>query len=405
MTIWILTLVLLASLAGLGLRQGAIRVAFSLVGIIFGALLASPIGHLLGPIIRSVGLKNPIWAWMLGPLLVFLIVVTIFKIAGATVDRKTSAYYKHKASDTEWSMWDRMNHRLGLCLGVANGAVYLVLASFAISTPTYWTYQLGRSPAGENSRAMKILNRLGADLQSTGMNKVGAAVNSMPSSYYDAADIVGLIYNNPSLADRLSRYPDIITLAEKPELQDLANDADLARMREQQVPVSQLLEHPKVKAVLDNKQLLQTIWSTLTPDLKDLRMYLETGKSEKFDSEKILGVWSFNAMATTAAFRKNKPTVSLTEMKTFRQWMRGFSDTTFAAGPDHVAVVKGIPNPQPGNPAQTISLHGEWQPDGTDTYKLTFKTDVGSQDVPATIENGRLTLSLPGYALGFTKAE
>jgi hypothetical protein len=37
MTFWLLALVLLASLAGIGYRQGAIRVAFSLVGILVGA--------------------------------------------------------------------------------------------------------------------------------------------------------------------------------------------------------------------------------------------------------------------------------------------------------------------------------------------------------------------------------
>ena len=46
MTIWILALLLLAAGAGMGLRQGAIRVAISFVGIIISALLAWPLsGH------------------------------------------------------------------------------------------------------------------------------------------------------------------------------------------------------------------------------------------------------------------------------------------------------------------------------------------------------------------------
>jgi len=47
MTIWILVVILLASLAGLGYRQGAIRVAFSLVGIFVAALLALPLAPLV----------------------------------------------------------------------------------------------------------------------------------------------------------------------------------------------------------------------------------------------------------------------------------------------------------------------------------------------------------------------
>ena len=48
---WLLALVLLASLAGIGYRQGAIRVAFSFVGILMGALLAGPLGKLVKPLL------------------------------------------------------------------------------------------------------------------------------------------------------------------------------------------------------------------------------------------------------------------------------------------------------------------------------------------------------------------
>lgn len=43
MTIWLLAILLVASLAALGYRQGAIRVAFSMAGILVGALLAVPL--------------------------------------------------------------------------------------------------------------------------------------------------------------------------------------------------------------------------------------------------------------------------------------------------------------------------------------------------------------------------
>ena len=64
--IWLLALLLLASLAGMGYRQGAIRVGISLIGILLGALLAPPLGHLLRPALMAVGLKNPILIWVLG---------------------------------------------------------------------------------------------------------------------------------------------------------------------------------------------------------------------------------------------------------------------------------------------------------------------------------------------------
>ena len=60
MTIWLLVVLLMASLAGLGYRQGAVRVAFSFVGILLGAVLAAPLGKLIKPILSAVGVKNPL---------------------------------------------------------------------------------------------------------------------------------------------------------------------------------------------------------------------------------------------------------------------------------------------------------------------------------------------------------
>jgi len=55
MTIWLLAILLLASLAGMGYRQGAVRVAFSFVGILMGALLAPLLGKLVAPVFKAVG--------------------------------------------------------------------------------------------------------------------------------------------------------------------------------------------------------------------------------------------------------------------------------------------------------------------------------------------------------------
>src|SRR6476659_9696201 len=99
MTIWLLAIILLASLAGLGYRQGAIRVAFSFSGIVFGALLAAPIGHLLKPVLPALGIKNPFLVWLLPPCIIFVIILMIFKTVGLIMHRKTEVYYKYKAPE------------------------------------------------------------------------------------------------------------------------------------------------------------------------------------------------------------------------------------------------------------------------------------------------------------------
>jgi hypothetical protein len=113
MMIWVLAIILLASLAGLGYRQGAIRVAFSFLGILIGALLAVPLGRLLGRVLGLVGVKDPLLVWVLGPLLVFVLFSAIFKIAAAAVHHKVDVHYKYHAGDLRLVLLPACHFRCG----------------------------------------------------------------------------------------------------------------------------------------------------------------------------------------------------------------------------------------------------------------------------------------------------
>src|ERR1700749_4668050 len=99
MTIWLLALLLLAALAALGFRQGAIRVLLSFLGIVFGGLLAAPLGHLFKPLLGLFGLKHPVWIAFLPACIGFLLVLTIFKIAGAVLSKKVELHFKYKSGE------------------------------------------------------------------------------------------------------------------------------------------------------------------------------------------------------------------------------------------------------------------------------------------------------------------
>ena len=154
MTIWILALLLLAAGAGMGLRQGAIRVAISFVGIIISSLLAWPLSGIFRPLLPHLGIHNPVAIWLLPPFLVFIILLSAFKSLGLLVHHKVNVYYKYKADDLRRILWERVNKRLGLCLGLLNGLAYLVLISFVIYDFSYWTVQVATSDeerlAGKN---------------------------------------------------------------------------------------------------------------------------------------------------------------------------------------------------------------------------------------------------------------
>jgi hypothetical protein len=406
MLFWLLVLVLLASLAGIGYRQGGIRVAFSLIGILLGALLAGPLGRLIRPLLGVFGLKNPTLTWVLAPLVVFLLISVIFKVAAFTVHQKVDVHFKYHAGDLRLMLWERLNHRLGLCLGVVNGALYILLLSFVIYAFSYWTVQMA---TGDNdTKAMKILNRLGQDLQNTGFAKVARAIDPMPKAWYETADLAGLIYKNPLLEARLARYPAFLGLAERAEFQDIASDAQFAELRQRGEPMKAVLDYPKAQAIMENPELLNLIWATVLPNLNDLPTFLESGKSPKYDPEKILGRWNFNVSVAMSLFRRAKPNISSTEMQKWRKWMvAAFAKTSFVAMTDHQAILKNVPLvrlPAPGAVPSggPQTLKGQWK-DLDGKYQLALSGGSKDEVLTAMIEGDRLTIASEGMGLVFDR--
>src|SRR5512133_1937619 len=177
MTIWLLGLVLIASVAALGYRQGIIRVAFSFVGIFVGAILALPLGHLVSKILPKLSVHDPVLVWGLGPIIAFIIISAAFKAGALPVHQKVDVHFKYHAGDLRMALWERLSRRLGLCLGVVNGVCYAMLLSFVIYVPSYATYQFATSD--EDPRWMRFLNLLGEGLHGTGMDKVARSLDRL----------------------------------------------------------------------------------------------------------------------------------------------------------------------------------------------------------------------------------
>ena len=162
MSIWILAMVVMVSTALAGWRLGAIRAAISFAGILFAALLAVPVGRLVHPLLPHLGAGNPIMAWALALVAGFILVSIVFKFAGQPVHNKVEHFYKYKAGDLRLALWTRMNSRLGICVGLLNGALYFVLISFLIFNLAYWTTQVAVAP--NQPLAIRVANQLGNDL-------------------------------------------------------------------------------------------------------------------------------------------------------------------------------------------------------------------------------------------------
>ncbi len=404
MTIWLLAVIVLASLAGLGYRQGAVRVGFSFVGIIVGALLAVPLGRLLGRLLGVVGMKDPVLVWALGPVLVFIIISIAFKVAAAPVFQKIDVYYRYKAGDLRQALWERLNHRLGLCLGLLNGAAYLVLLVFLLSVPSYLTYQVASD--GKDPWWMRVLNRTGADLQSTGMSKVARSINSIPQVDYDMADLLATLYRNPLAEARVSGYPAFLGLAELGELQSLGNDREFTEAWQRQEPVGTLMAKPSFLAIRNNPTLLKTIWGTVESNMMDFRTYLATGKSPKYDPIQILGRWRFDVSAAIVSMRRARPNIPSSEMQKVRKYMEvAFAKTRLVAKPDKQITIWDVPGlkGQAGTapPGGLQTLQGQWQDLDGGKYQLTFP----GLELPATVEGRRLGIKAEGLELVFDPQE
>jgi hypothetical protein len=313
-------------------------------------------------------------------------------------------YFKYKAGELRLALWERLNHRVGLALGLFNGVAYFVLVAFLIYFASYATVQVASSDS--DPKWMRLVNTLGRDLHNTGFAKVARAIDSIPQTTYDMVDFGALIYRNPLAQARLRSYPAFLTLAELPEFQSLGNDKDFTESWQRQDPIMTVLDHPTAQAIRNNPDLLRTIWQTAAPDLADLRNYLQTDHSAKYDPIKILGRWDFDVTAAIGAMRRAKPNMTSKEMQRIRRDMESaFGKTTMVAKPDNQVIIRNAPSlaAPPGAAAATGSqaLSGQWQDANGGKYQLT----VSGMELPAMVEGDRMTIKSPVMDLVFSRED
>src|SRR4051794_28577782 len=127
MILWILAILLLGTLGLVGFYQGAVRVGISTIGLLVAAVLAVPLSGIFKFILPVTGLSHPAVVAVAAPICTYLVLLIAFKAAGMAVHKKVEWWYKNKGADTKRMLFERMNGRVGICLGVLNGSIYLVL--------------------------------------------------------------------------------------------------------------------------------------------------------------------------------------------------------------------------------------------------------------------------------------
>jgi len=454
MLIWLIVVIVLGVLGVTGYYKGAIRSLVSLIGLLLAMFLSLPLSPGLRPLLPKVGLTNPIVTWLLPPAVVFLLFVLVFAGAAFFLHYKLVLFFKYRTDDYVRLAWERLNRRLGLCVGLVGGAIYVVLVGLLIYVFGYPAVQM---TSDESPAQMRFLSKARLELHEAGLDRTLAAIDPMPEYYYLASDVLGLVYNNHPLWERVATYPAFLALGDRPELQDIATDVDLQGMLQTKAPVMTIVNHPKIRTVIDNAEIMQELRKT---DLKDLYQYLKTGKSAKYDEVKILGRWRLDTAATLTLERKKNPDINPAEMKKLRLLVMVFLEkVSFMATPDNGAFVKmdlseeakkiieaakaaaapkqveegsapgatmdprvaaryGL-RPRPTAPAPVpvataaapalpvpnvnLASQGTWERDG-DKYKLKLKDEKGKdQSGDATADEERLTMMLQGHPMVFVR--
>jgi uncharacterized membrane protein required for colicin V production len=454
MLLWLIIVAIFIVLGLTSYYKGAIRTLVSLAGVILASFLALPLGPLLKPLVPKVGLTHPLWAVVVPPLVVFLLIALAFVGLSFLVHHRVMLHFKYATDDYTRLRFERLNQRLGLALGLVGGAIYSLLVSLVIYIIGYPLVQV----TSEDSPALqRFLSKVRQEIAESGLDRTLAALDPMPENYYLACDIVGLVYQNfAPLQQRLANYPAFLAWGERPEFKDIATDTSLLNLLQTRGPVLELLNHPKIVGLLGNPELMAEVESL---SLKDLYQYLKTGKSAKYDEEKILGWWQLDPRASFTLARRKNPNMPPKQMAELKQLLQVWiPQLLLMAAPDRSLLVRvelseqarqilearraaeeaarqaqqqasGVPQLPPGyaerygmmrrgpgapggeeapaqpaappTPGSAFAGQGTWEREGSSLrYKIAFKNEQG-QEVRgnAVIDQEEMTLTAAGYNL------
>src|SRR5688572_22303199 len=309
MSMWILAIVLIALFALIGFGQGAIRSAISLVGMIIALMLATTVGGWIRPLMAPLGVTNPVWLALIPPLVAFILIYLVISGLSFFAHHKVYLLYKYKRDDVDRIRWERMNRNVGTGIGVLMGVITFLAVSGLVYAGGYLTVQLS---GDQNPGTIKFVNRAREDMAASGIDKVAAKFAPGSKTYYESADILGLIYHNPLLQSRLATYPYYLSLAQRQEFLDIGTDKEYNDLIFGKAPVTQIIAHPKTQSILSNAEIMDYLKATDRPELQE---YLRTGKSSKYDEEQILGVWHLDKDAVLTYIRKKKPDIRSKELR------------------------------------------------------------------------------------------
>jgi hypothetical protein len=447
MIIWVIFLALAGLLGFTGYRLGAVRMAISILGLLLAAVIWVKAGPMLEGVFAKTADGNPLILYVAPILVVFAAIYFAFSSISYVVGEKIYVYYKWKVPDDIRVMWETMNRRVGAALGVVSGVAHFVVLGLLVYTLGYWTMQLP-GEAGETSSGPKNINEirysstdkpkektpggaggikmlakiaspLRASLSSSGLERLIAAFDPAPDNFYHLADCVGLVYHNPTAARRFLSYPGTLALAETAPFQSMLRDTNFHATWESKPGPRSLLLTEQSRSIFKDPALIKQIMEV---DAKDAYEYLQTGKTEKYKDEPLLGRWDIHLQSTVVKVGENHPniTADISNLALLRRYMvQLIRDVSLLATPDNRLMVKGAledqrplvdmvngraPSARTNSPYAKVLISGTWKKEGN-KYSATFGDQGAKGETMVISGNNSLTVSFFGGTLVFSKAD
>jgi hypothetical protein len=142
--------------------------------------------------------------------------------------------------------------------------------------------------------------------------------------------------------------------------------------------------------------VVTNVLGMLGGDFKDLKIYLETGTSPKYDDEKMLGRWAFNFNASMNAARRKKPTMGSLEIRQLRTRLAAyFGKSIFTATVDRKAILK-----LPSVSGNRGTVRGTWSY-SAGRYSLSVTEDGKKLELEAEVDGRNLIFTMNGFVLVF----
>jgi hypothetical protein len=396
--VWLFALVCMGLVGMTGYYQGPVRGAFCLFGLVFGAALSGLLSPLTKHLLPLVGLVHPVWGIFVPQAIAFVLIMIIFMIAGQVLHQKIAFQFKYKVDDKTRLSWERMYARVGCCVGLLNGSICFLLLMVPIYVCGYFTIE---AQAGDSDHASaRFLSDTRDELQKTGLDHVLAAYDPTPPQVYKAADIAALVLHNPLSEARLAHYPALLQLGEQPEFKGLGNDIAFQELIQTQAKVTQIIQYPKVQAILTNAAITAEVSALIGNDLDDLQGYLMTGQSAKYDSEPILGIWIADRPGTMLEARQRQPSLTPLQLREKESdvfpILEGLSLTAIPNG--QMLLKKSTAN----TPDNSVVAAGTWKREDTG-YKVTLPGSHPETSEVRIEDGNKLLLPKDGYVLVFDK--